>query len=263
MSKTNSGLVAYAKAQVGKPYWYGCYGQTASASLYASKKKAYPSQYTASDFTSQYGQRVHDCGGLVKGYLWSDSATATPKYAAAQDKSAAGLYSAATMKGKIGTFDKVSGRLVFKGDTAAKIHHVGVYDGGYVYEAKGHAYGVTKTAYKASEWDFWAQCPYCADDTSATVSTGSTVSSSGSKVDAAQSKDSSLSGTYTVTASALNLRAGAGTGKAILTAIPKGGKVRNYGYYTAVSGVKWLYVQYTAGSKTYTGFCSSKYLKKA
>ena len=78
------------------------------------------------------------------------------------------------------------------------------------------------------------------------------------KVDAAQSKDKNLAGTYTVTASALNLRAGAGTGKTILAEMPNGAKVQCYGYYTSVSGVKWLYVVY----KDITGFASSKYLKK-
>ena len=173
-TRTNSGLLAYAKAQVGLPYWYGTFGQTASASLYSSKKKQYPDYYTANDFASQYGKRVHDCVGLIKGYLWSNSATGTPTYKSAQDKSASGMYAAAGTKGKISTFPKTAGLLVFKGTSAAKITHVGVYDGeGYVYEAKGHAYGVVKTAYKASDWNFWAQCPYCEDDTTNDTSTAS------------------------------------------------------------------------------------------
>lgn len=79
------------------------------------------------------------------------------------------------------------------------------------------------------------------------------------KVDAAQSKDKSLAGTYKVTASDfLSLRAGAGTGKTELKRMLPGEKVQCYGYYTSVSGVKWLYVVY----KGITGFASSKYLKK-
>lgn len=96
-----------------------------------------------------------------------------------------------------------------------------------------------------------------------TASSGASGASSGTaapkvKIDAAQSKDKNLAGTYTVTASALNLRAGAGTGKTILAEMPNGAKVQCYGYYTSVSGVKWLYVVY----KDITGFASSKYLKK-
>ena len=70
MSKTNIGLVEYALAQLGKPYWWGTFGQTASAELLAQKRAQYPEYYTADDFKSQFGQRVHDCVGLIKGYLW-------------------------------------------------------------------------------------------------------------------------------------------------------------------------------------------------
>ncbi len=178
-TKTNSGLVAYAKAQVGLPYWYGTFGQTATASLYTSKKKQYPDYYSASDFASQYGKRVHDCVGLIKGYLWSSSATATPTYNSAQDKSASGMYTASSSKGAISTFPGKAGQLVYKGTSVSGIHHVGVYDGaGYVYEAKGHSYGVVKTAYKASDWQYWSQCPYCTDDSSSTSSSSSTTTAS-------------------------------------------------------------------------------------
>lgn len=79
------------------------------------------------------------------------------------------------------------------------------------------------------------------------------------KVEAAQSRDKNLAGTYTVMASDfLSLRAGAGTGKTELKKMLPGEKVQCYGYYTSVSGVKWFYVVY----KEITGFCSSKYLKK-
>lgn len=166
MQKTNTGLVAYAKAQLGQPYWWGTFGQIATAALYKSKKAQYPDQYRAKDFSIQYGKRVHDCIGLIKGYLWSDTPTDTPCYDASQDKSAPGMYAVAVQKGPIATFDKVVGRLVFRGKTPSSITHVGVYGGdGYVYEAKGHAYGVVKTRYRATDWQYWAQCPYILDNT--------------------------------------------------------------------------------------------------
>lgn len=81
--------------------------------------------------------------------------------------------------------------------------------------------------------------------------------------DPAQSFNSSLAGTYKVTAnSGLNVRNGAGTNKSIMVAIPKGKQVENYGYYTSVSGVKWLYIQFTHNNIQYTGFASGKYLAK-
>ena len=71
-----------------------------------------------------------------------------------------------------------------------------------------------------------------------------------------------LAGTYTVTASKLNVRNGAGVIHKIMTAIPKGTKVKCYGYYTPVLGTNWLYVQFTYNGVKYTGFASAKYLKK-
>ena len=94
------------------------------------------------------------------------------------------------------------------------------------------------------------------------ISSGSTASGTTTKatvkVDDAKGKDSSLKGTYKVMASSLNLRAGAGTKKKILEVMPNGAKVQCYGYYTRVSGTKWLYVVYNG----ITGFASSKYLEK-
>lgn len=155
MAKTNTGLVSYAAAQLGKPYWYGTFGQTASASLYSAKKKQYPKYYTASDFQPQYGKRVHDCVGLIKGYLWSDSPTSVPKYSAAQDVSADKMLKKCTESGSISTLPELPGVLVFMS------RHVGVYiGGGYVIEARGHAYGVVKTKLTGRGWTRWGKCPW-------------------------------------------------------------------------------------------------------
>lgn len=81
---------------------------------------------------------------------------------------------------------------------------------------------------------------------------------SNTKVDVAHGFDKSLAGTYKVTASGLNLRAGAGTGKSILAVMENGEKVQCYGYYNDHNGVKWLYVVY----KNIVGYASSKYLSK-
>lgn len=159
MAKTNTGLVEYAKAQLGKPYWYGTFGQTASASLYESKNKQYPNRYSKGNyrtgFSHQYGQRVHDCVGLIKGYLWSDTPTSTPKYNSSQDVSANGMLSVCKEKGKISTIPEIPGVLVFLDG------HVGVYiGGGYVIEARGHDYGVVKTKLEDRPWTNWGKCPW-------------------------------------------------------------------------------------------------------
>lgn len=156
MAKTNLGLVEYAKAQLGLPYWYGTFGNKATANLYATKKKDYPKYYASwNDFPTQYGKRVHDCVGLIKGYLWSESATATPKYIITQDLSANGMRSACTERGDISTMPDIPGILVFMSG------HVGVYIGnGEVIEARGHEYGVVKTNLEGRGWRWWGKCPF-------------------------------------------------------------------------------------------------------
>lgn len=168
--KTNTGLVEYAKAQLGLPYWYGCFGQTATASLYNSKKKQYPQYYNPSSYKTgwshQYGKRVHDCVGLIKGYLWSDSATSKPVYKSSQDTSANGMLTKCKEKGKIKTIPEIPGVLVFFSG------HVGVYEGnGYVIEARGHDYGVVRTKLSARPWTDWGKCPYITYETSGASAT--------------------------------------------------------------------------------------------
>lgn len=158
-TKTNTGLVAYAKAQLGKPYWYGCFGQKSTSSLLTAKARQYPTLYTAGRIANcrkQYGVKVHDCVGLIKGYLWSDSATdLTPTYNAAQDKSANGMYNACRERGTLATMPDLPGVLVFMNG------HVGVYiGGGYVIEARGFSSGVVKTKLAGRGWTKWGKCPY-------------------------------------------------------------------------------------------------------
>lgn len=162
MAKTASGLVAYCKAQLGLPYWYGTFGNTASASLYSQKKAQYPNYYTASDFSSQYGKRVHDCVGLIKGYRWSDTPTGAPVYNASQDVAVGGLYNQCSKRGDISTMPDQPGVCVFMSDMS----HVGVYIGdGYVIEARGHAYGVVKTKLASRSWGKWGKPDWLSYDT--------------------------------------------------------------------------------------------------
>ncbi len=79
---------------------------------------------------------------------------------------------------------------------------------------------------------------------------------------AAQSLSKPIAGTYKVTASKLNVRDKASTKADILVAIPKDTEVKNYGYYTEYDGTRWLYIQFDYKNVGYTGFASSKYLKK-
>lgn len=77
----------------------------------------------------------------------------------------------------------------------------------------------------------------------------------------AQSFSKGVAGTYKTTAN-LYCRNDSGSNKKALCLIPKGTKVRCYGYYTTYKGTKWLYIQFSMDGVQYTGFSSSEYLKK-
>ena len=79
----------------------------------------------------------------------------------------------------------------------------------------------------------------------------------------ARSFNKAVAGTYTVTAGAgLNVRDAAGTDSKVLVTIPKGTTVKNYGYYTVVNGVKWLYVAFSHKRVNYTGFVHERFLSR-
>ena len=133
---------------------------------------------------------------------------------------------------------------------------------------KGYEVGVCDSA-KASDGKTWYYIKISGDKgekygfasaeyiiKKVTSSTNSSVSG-GSSNGSAGKLDKSLAGTYIVTATTLNMRKSAGNG-AVIAKLPNNTKVQNYGYYTIVDGMKWLYIAY--GNQT--GFCSSKYLKK-
>lgn len=158
MSKTNTGLVAYAKAQLSKPYWYGTFGNKSTQSLLTAKEKQYPAHYGKDrmpKYKSQIGERVHDCVGLIKGYLWSDTPTSTPKYNGSQDVSANGMIGKCKEWGYIDEIPEIPGLLVWSSG------HIGVYIGnGKVIEARGFNYGVVETDLDKRGWKKWGLCPW-------------------------------------------------------------------------------------------------------
>ena len=92
------------------------------------------------------------------------------------------------------------------------------------------------------------------------ISTTQSKSSSGGsvKVEAAKSFSKSFSKEYTVTATALNVRCGAGTTKSIIKTLKKNDRVNCYGYYTMNGITTWLYVKCNDGT---IGYVSKKYLR--
>ena len=156
MNKTGQGLADYAIAQLGRPYWWGTFGQRATPALLAQKRQQYPEAYGSygSECAKHYGERVHDCVGLIKGYLWSAGVDSVPMYNSCQDVTAAGLYSACSKTGAIASLPEEAGVCVFMKD----LSHVGVYvGGGEVVEAAGHAKGVVKSRLAPRGWALWGK----------------------------------------------------------------------------------------------------------
>lgn len=73
----------------------------------------------------------------------------------------------------------------------------------------------------------------------------------------AQQFDNSLAGLYELKVSLYN---GAGINKEVLASISTNEKVRCYGYYSLISGVKWLYVVLVKDGKEFVGFMPEKQL---
>lgn len=76
------------------------------------------------------------------------------------------------------------------------------------------------------------------------------------KVDYAKSFNRAFAKTYT-TKSVLNMRSGAGMNKSVILQIPKGAKVKCYGYYSMNGNTTWLCVSYNGR----VGFCGKGYLQ--
>ena len=156
MTKTNTGLIEYARQQLGNPYWWGTYGQVATEALLQRQRNQYPAHYPESRmarYRQGLGKRVHDCNGMVKAYLWLTPA-GNVQYNAATDWNANGTLQRCKEKGPIGTIPETPGVLVFFPG------HVGVYEGkGMVIEAMGFNHGVVRTRLSAGRWQNWGKHP--------------------------------------------------------------------------------------------------------
>ena len=151
-------LIKYATAQIGRPYWYGTFGQIASEWLYHYNKSRLPEFYKANDFVRQFGQKVHDCNGLIKGAMWCDTPDAVPThYTPNEDFTIRGIYDAAIHKGLVSESKSIpEGALVI----ASTFGHIGIYTNGWVIHAKGHAFGVVREVFTKSNWCYWCECIY-------------------------------------------------------------------------------------------------------
>lgn len=158
--KTNYGLVEYAKAQLGKPYWFGTFGQIANSKVWSEKAKQYPKYYSDKrkgimKSRGDEGQKVHDCLGLWKGYMMSKSPDMPAIYDKTYDYSADSIFSHASEKGTIDTLPDIAGIGLYKKG------HFGVYiGGGQEIEARGFDYGVLQDAVKNTAFTHWFKIPH-------------------------------------------------------------------------------------------------------
>lgn len=160
MDKTNTGLIEYAKAQLGRPYWFGTFGQCATEALWKSKSNQYPKYYSEKRKNimakrGDIGRKVHDCLGLWKGYMMSDGADVSATYDPTYDFSADGIFSQATEKGSIDSLPDIPGIGLYKKG------HFGVYiGGGREIEARGFDYGVLEDSVAGGKFTHWFKIPY-------------------------------------------------------------------------------------------------------
>ena len=157
--KTNAELVAYCIAQIGRPYWLGGFGQAASKDLYNQNKTRLQYGPWEGDYEKAVGQKVHDCCGLVKGFVWTDGPNIPYKAGQYQsngmgDWGVPDQYEKCTKKGSISNMPELPGLLLFND----KMSHMGVYIGnGEVIEARGHAYGVQRNKIKDRTFTKWGR----------------------------------------------------------------------------------------------------------
>jgi len=161
MTKTNFGLVDWAKKWVGMPYWYGCVCYKCTQDLLTRKTRQYPKHYTNSrmarykDDISE-GKWAADCIGLAKGYMWWDSTKGGVRYAVngCPDMSANGMLEKATVKGDIKNLPETPGLMLWMNG------HAGVYiGGGWAVEERGFNYGCVKTRIADRLWKKWYRLP--------------------------------------------------------------------------------------------------------
>lgn len=161
--KKSAWVVKYCRAQLGRPYWRGTYGQHATPALLEYERKRFPDSYKAKDFETQAkdGQKVHDCCGLLKGAMLCDTINGEPDSAQLKpyDLNPQMLYDAASVRSSdMSAFPMTQAYLVYNSNKS----HVGVYVGdGEVVEARGHLYGVVKSKITDSRWKFWSDYCFC------------------------------------------------------------------------------------------------------
>lgn len=159
-SKTTSGLVqwGYRHYNDGAAYWFGTFGQTADADLLQERRSVYSSYYPDPGnppFVDQFGKRVFDCVGLIKGYRWYKFPSI--HYEASQDVDVKGLWNQCIKnRGYLqsGEWNPIPyvGAVLF----TENLDHCGILvERNLVIEARGHLYGVVASRLEDRYFTRW------------------------------------------------------------------------------------------------------------
>lgn len=186
MPFTNSWLVTYAIAQLGKPYVWGAAGafQVSERERFGKGMNSGPNPWYRKSV------KVHDCSGLVYGALSCSSTNGNPDTNPQITHNAQTQFDRdCTQKGQL-TSDIIArmppGTLVFKG-SLTNLYHVGVYVGPITFKGVSYTYGVVEAMGSdygvvisdANNWGYWGQLTVCEVNTSASGLTMQDVSTTG------------------------------------------------------------------------------------
>ncbi len=261
-------------------YVMGCFGApmtSANKARYCNNHK-YNTQASRTKFIKAASADTFgfDCVCLIKGVLWGWCGDKKKTYGGAKyavnGVPDIGADTMITKCSDISTnFDEIE-----VGEAVWTNGHIGIYIGdGLAVECTPAwkncvqitACNCKKTGYNTRNWKKHGKLPYIEYDVIEKKepvkkpATSKTPAKSVTATEPADKLDKSLAGTY-ITTGNLNMRNDAGVTNKVLCTIPKGTKVKCYGYYSTSNGVKWLYIQVTINGVKYTGFSSNRYLKK-
>lgn len=264
-------------------YVMGCFG----APLTASNKARYIKNHTynmAAARVKMINAATEDtfgfdCVNLIKAVLWGWTGDKTKAYGGAKyATNGVPDIGADTMITKCKDVSASGWDKLDPGEVVWTSGHIGVYIGNGLavecsprWENKVQITAVgnigAKNGYNTRIWKKHGHLPYVTYEKTVTPTQPETVKPAPvtevKAKGAARSYNKAVAGAYTVTAGAgLNVRDDAGTDSKVLVIIPKGATVRNYGYYTVVNGVKWLYVAFSYKRVNYTGFVSERFLSR-
>jgi hypothetical protein len=257
-------------------YVMGCFGapmtktnKTRYCSNHTYNKQATRTKMIQAASADTFG---FDCVNLIKGVLWGWCGDKKKTYGGAKyntngvpDTNADGMIK--LCKNVTTDFSKIE-----VGEAVWCSGHIGVYIGdGLAVECtpswknKVQITAVknigAKSGYNARKWTTHGKLPWI-EYPKTTTEKPTVLTKEVKASEGADKFDNALKGTY-VTTGNVHMRNDAGITKKSLCVIPKGTKVKCFGYYSTSSGVKWYYIQVTLKGVKYAGFSSSRYLKKA